>query len=64
MLNNILKVWTIGPGQYKLWAFLHRVPSFKIYVIIASVINRFEETIAMKSLDQRKYYIALFASNI
>ena len=34
------------------------------YVIIASMINRFEETIALKSLDLRKYYVAVFASYI
>ena len=39
------------------------VSSFKIYVIIASMINSFDKTIALKSLDQRKYYIAVFASN-
>ena len=27
------------------------------------MINSFEKTIALKSLDQRKYYIAVFASN-
>ena len=37
----------IVAGQKKLWAFLHNY--FKIYVIIASMINRFEETIALKS---------------
>ena len=47
-----------------LWVFLHKVPYFKIYVIIASMINRFEETIALKNLDQMKYYVAVFVSNI
>ena len=31
------------------------------------MINRFEETIALKNLDQRKYYVAVvavFASNV
>ena len=47
-----------------LWVFLHKVPYFKIYVIIVSMINRFEETIALKNLDQMKYYVAVFVSNI
>ena len=37
----------IVPGQKRLWAFLRNY--FKIYVIIASMINKFEETIALKS---------------
>ena len=64
MLNNILKVQENQPLAKKLWAFLHRVPSCKIYVITASMINRFEGNIALKNLDQEKYYIAVFASNI
>ena len=58
MLNKI------NPGQKALWDFLHKVLNFKIYVFIVSMINRFEETIALKSLDQRIYYVAVFASNI
>ena len=49
MLNNILKI-----QENRLWAkqvvsFFIQVPSFEIYVIIASVINRFEETIVLRS---------------
>ena len=60
MLNNILKI-----QEKRSWAkndvsFFIQGLSYKIYVIIASVINRFEETIALKCLDQRKYYIAVW----
>ena len=63
MSNNILKVQENRPWAKKVVKFLHKVPYFKIYVIIASTINRFEETIALKSLGQRKYYVAVFVSN-
>ena len=63
MSNNILKVQENRPWAKKVVKFLHKVPYFKIYEIIASTINRFEETIALKSLGQRKYYVAVFVSN-
>ena len=64
MLNNILNVQENRPRTKKVVNLLHKVLYFKMYVIIASMINRFEETTALKSLDQRKYYVAVFASNI
>ena len=64
MQNNILKVQENWPWKKKLVPFLHNVPYFKNYVIIASMINRFHETIALKSLNQGKYNVAVFASNI
>ena len=63
MLNNILNVQENRPWAEKVVNLLHKVLYFKIYVIIASMINRFEE-FALKSLDLRKYYVAVFASNI
>ena len=64
MLNNILNVQENRPWTEKVVNLLQKVLYFKIYVIIASMINRFEETIALKSLDLRKYYVVVFASNI
>ena len=64
MLNNILNVQENRLRTKKVVNLLHKVLYFKMYVIIASMINRFEETTALKSLDQRKYYVAVFASNI
>ena len=64
MLNNVLNVQENRSWAKNVVNLLHKVLFFKIYVIIASMINRFKETIALKSLDQRKYYSAIFASNI
>ena len=64
MLNNVLNVEENRSWAKNVVNLLHKVLYFKIYVIIASMINRFKETIALKSLDQRKYYSAIFASNI
>ena len=64
MLNNVLNVQENRSWAKNVVNLLHKVLYFKIYVIIASMINRFKETIALKSLDQRKYYSAIFASNI
>ena len=64
MLNNVLNVQENRSWAKNVVNLLHKVLYFKIYVIIASMINRFEETIALKSLDLRKYYVAVFASNI
>ena len=64
MLNNLLNVQENRPWAEKVVNLLHKVLYFNIYVIIASMINRFEETIALKSLDLRKYYVAVFASYI
>ena len=43
MLNNKLKVQENRPLAKKVVSFLHKIPYFKIYVIIVSRINRFEE---------------------
>ena len=64
MLNNLLKVhenlyWAIKNYEF----FLYKVLYFKIYVIIASMTNRFEEAIALKCSDQMIKYVAVFASN-
>ena len=64
MLNNVLNVQENRSWAKNVVNLLHKVLFFKIYVIIASMINRFKETIALKSLDQRKYYSAILASNI
>ena len=64
MLNNVLNVQENRSWAKNVVNLLHKVLYFKIYVIIASMINRFKETIALKSLDQRKYYSAILASNI
>ena len=64
MLNNVLNVQENRSWAKNVVNLLHKVLYFKIYVIIASMINKFKETIALKSLDQRKYYSAIFASNI
>ena len=45
MLNNILNVQENRPWTKKVVNLLHKVLYFKMYVIIASMINRFEETI-------------------
>ena len=63
MLNNVLNVQENRSWAKNVVNLLHKVLYFKIYVIIASMINRFEE-FALKSLDLRKYYVAVFASNI
>ena len=64
MLNNVLNVQENRSWAKNVVNLLHKVLFFKIYVIIESMINRFKETIALKSLDQRKYYSAILASNI
>ena len=53
MLNNILNVQENRPWVKKSCEPFTQVLYFKIYVIITSMINRFEETIAFKSLDLR-----------
>ena len=35
-------------GKKKWWTFLYKVLYFKIYVMLTSMINRFEEAIALK----------------
>ena len=64
MLNHIVKVLgkKIGLGQQNVMSFFIQGTYFKIYVIIASMIKRFKQTIALKCLDQRmKYHVAVFA---
>ena len=47
--------------QKKFVSLFTKITLFQnLYVISASMINRFEETIALKSLDQRKYLRAIF----
>ena len=55
----------IGLEQKNVRGFLYKVFYFKLYVTTASVINRFEETTALKCSDQRRQdHVAVFKSNI
>ena len=65
MLKNIAKVQENWSWAKNIMSFFIQGTYFKIYVIVASMINRFEETIALKCSDLRiKYQVAVFASNI
>ena len=65
MLNNIVKVQENRSWAKNIMSFFIQGAYFKLDVIISSLINRFEEAIALKCSDQRmKYHVTVFASNI